>query len=695
MKNILEKSYLYTAVGLVFLLPIAFSPLSPNPWIPTKLLILVIGVGLMIILKALVTITDGKLTWSIGKFDFPVLLFGFVYLIGAYFKSPSKMEAFLIPGTATAAIGGSLLYFLINQLDKKGKKITTLSLFVSGIVFSLILLIALTGVFASAKGLPTYLQSKYFTPAGGYLPSAIFLFSVLPIGVMLFITEKNIAKKILLGTSSVVVAFAFMASIYRLMPGQQTQLRLPSTKTSWTIAVDSLKESPLMGVGPGNYLTAFNRYRPISFNNTDNWTIKFNTASSYFLTTIAETGMLGVAATILLLFVAIKFVRESISKKHEHLADKEMFGRLISALILLILMLVLPSTELLAVLLFFYLALVTTTSSTGFSLTTHSEVHLMGAAGKSISSRAPAIVLSLPVFIGVGLIFFRSFGLISAEYSFKKSLDFIANNQGVEAYSQLQKTIGQNPYDDRYHARYSQVNLAIANSMAATASQNNGQLSEEDRQRITQLIQQAIREARNTVIINPTRAGNWELLARTYQTIIPLAKGADTFASQSFAQAIALDPYNPNLRLARGGIHYAAGDYANAQQLFELAVRTKPDFANARYNLAFAYKQQNKLTEARTQLTQVMSLVDKNSNDYEVARKALEEIEAQIASKPVAETPPEESQNLVPPAESQEQILVPPVDLNETDAPPEPVVEENQGDASPSITPVLSPTINP
>jgi Flp pilus assembly protein TadD len=77
------------------------------------------------------------------------------------------------------------------------------------------------------------------------------------------------------------------------------------------------------------------------------------------------------------------------------------------------------------------------------------------------------------------------------------------------------------------------------------------------------------------------RAQNWEVLGRTYQSIIPLANGADGFAAQAYNQAIALDPINPQTRITLGGLYYAAKNYETASRVFELAELQSPIYTTS------------------------------------------------------------------------------------------------------------------
>ena len=218
----------------------------------------------------------------------------------------------------------------------------------------------------------------------------------------------------------------------------------------------------------------------------------------------------------------------------------------------------------------------------------------------------------------------------------------------------------QNPYVDRYHASLAQVEMAIATSIA-----NNKELTDTDRTNITQLISQAINEGKATVTLNQGRSGNWEILAQIYGNIMPFAQGADQFAIQTYTQAVALDPINPNLRIALGGIYYSLGRYDEAIDSFKLAIMTKPDYANSHYNLAIAYREKKDYDNAIAQMNTVLTLVTKDSPDYTLAQTTLADLEK---SKPAA-AKSTGTENLTPP-QKQETIIKPPIELPKEATPP-------------------------
>jgi tetratricopeptide (TPR) repeat protein len=113
-------------------------------------------------------------------------------------------------------------------------------------------------------------------------------------------------------------------------------------------------------------------------------------------------------------------------------------------------------------------------------------------------------------------------------------------------------------------------------------------------------------------------------LAGIYKQLIGVVDGTADWSYQAYQQAVVYDPTNPLTRLDMGGLLFAAQRYEEAGRVFEQVVRDKQDFANAWYNLAYADKALNKIDVAVADLQQAVSLVPKDSGDYEKANKELD-----------------------------------------------------------------------
>lgn len=610
MSKQIEKTRQLLTLGAVFLFPLIFAGAFTEAVNLPKLIALASLICLALITVAVQIYTTGKIKIAKSKFDIPVILVMLAYAISAVVQTPNKVEAFFLPGSGTLIISLGLLYFLINSIeDKKEIKYTLIA---SGVALSLLTIANFLGLFEKIPQLPLFAKTSTFNPTGDFLTASIFLATTIPFSIFFLIKEQELAKKLIFAFSLVFTLIAAGISIYTIFsPDKKNLPILPPLPTSWAVAVDTIRESPILGIGPGNYLTSFNRFRPNQNNtyNTDNlWQIKFGGASDWYLTVITETGLFGLIALIFLIATLAKTINKNLSIYKE---SRSMTIDIVSfpiLILLLITFLLIPASFVSILLVFVFL-----------SLNAHPKYSEL-----TIPANASARVIVSLILTGIILFLgFKARPIIQAEAKFKEANDALTQNDGKKSYDLLQQAINLNPYVDRYHAYFAQLNLGLARSISASTQDPKG-LTDDQKNTILQLIQQAIREGQNTVSLNPTRAGNWQVLANIYRAIIPYAQQADQFAVSTYNQAINLDPLDPNLRISLGGVYYSLGQYDNAVNAFQFAVYAKPDFANAYYNLSAAYAAKNDFDNAIAAMNQVVLIVPKDSNDAKQAQSDLD-----------------------------------------------------------------------
>lgn len=641
-----QKIFLYI---LILGLPLFVLTKFVDIFLLPKTLFLSTGVLVLVLLKTIESLFKGKIVFKKSKYNLPLIIIFLAFLLSPFLLQSNKIDAFFFPGSATYTMSAIVLFFVLNQ--RKDKKQFIFPIFLSGLLLSLSILFSQIGVFLKIPALPTFFKNPLFSPIGGLLPTAIYLAVLVPLGIHLIIEGKGALKKTFSVISLVLVLLALVLSILNILPGKQASPTLPDLNTSWNVAVNAIKESPLFGVGSGGYLVAFNRYRPVSYNLTDNWALKFTTSTNWYLTLVTEAGLVGVMGLLLLFSYILKDFLLS-------LKSKEFNWEKVSLVILAISLAFFPGSISLVLLFMILLAL--------FDKSKENKI-IIASNGKKASINLPSFIVSVPVLGLLILLIYLSIPVISAEAKVGNAIKALSLNNGLSAYNFMRDAIQTNPKVDRYHVSYSQINLALAQSLA---SQQN--LTEEDRNTLTLLIQQSIAESKSAVSISPLKASMWSNLGRTYRAILSFAQGADQFAIQSYRQAVSLDPVNPNLRISLGGLYYALGDYDNAIRAFELAALAKPDLANAYYNLSVALREKGEIEKAIEQMALVLSLVEKDSNDYETAKTELEKLEARIVKGE-----PDESENLVPPKETQ-QVVKPPIELPEDSNPPENIIEQTE-----------------
>lgn len=607
----------------------------PSPFYIPKEIFLSIIVSLALAASLVKSIIKGETKFSSGKFDVGVILLLLAYLLSSIFRTPNKMEAFFFPGITTFVALSAIFYLVANQLTKKGKNELFASLFVSGVILSVFVLFTKLGIFTKIPQLPAFMKDPTFNPSGATLQSIVYLASILPFGIVQIIKDKDLVKKVFFGVTSAIIIFSIIIVGVDILPGKPQAPLFPTWQTSWSITVDSLKESPIFGIGPGNYLSAFSIYRPISYNLSNLWQLRFTSANNYYFSLITEAGLIGLAAIVILL---LSIYRKSTSL----IKNKE--WEIISLLILVVALAFVPITPFLVFLLMALLAV--------FS---GSEEKISVIA----SNRVPSIIVASPIFLGIIALAIFGSRAVRAETTYQKSLEALTLNKAQDTYNYMIEAERLNPYVDRYHASLAQVEMALATSIS-----NKKDITDQDRTTITQLIQQAIAEGKATVTLNAGRSANWEILAQIYRSIMSFAEGADQYAISTYSQAVALDPIDPNLRISLGGIYYALGQYDKAVNAFQLAVAAKDDHANAHYNLAAAYAANKEYDNAIAEMNTVISLVNKDSEDYKIAQSALDQIKKQ---KPATV---ESTENLTTPEAMQETNIEPPITLPEEATPP-------------------------
>lgn len=424
--------------------------------------------------------------------------------------------------------------------------------------------------------------------------------------------------------------------------------------SSWSIATESLKYRPLQGVGIGNYLQAFNWWKPVTFNSQKNWLGVFNWGANLGMQVWTELGLVGLFMGIL---AVLAFKKD----------QKNQRGKLMVIMLALLLAL----TPINFVALWLLMWLVTKSINT-------KEVGVVLKAGDEGKNAGPAI---LAVVVSGVAIFAGYWGVrvLLGEVYLRNSLVAAAKNDGNGTYNLQIKAIGINPNNAEYRQIYSQTNMALAGAILAKTD-----LTDTDKEQASTLIQQAVREGKAAVALDGGNPLYWSNLATIYRQLVGTIEGAADWSFQAYSQAIALDPNNPNLKLDFGGLLYAAGMYEDASRIFEQVVTLKPDLANGWYNLAYSEKKLNKLGLAVNHLNQAVSLVPVDSGDYDKASKELadwkEEYEALVRQQEAAIEQAKEAETLkvpeaLPTQGVEERVNVPAEELEPPKVETTPTVE--------------------
>lgn len=669
---------------VLFLFPLFFLPITEEYFNLSKFYFLAFAILIILSLYILEILAFRKITFRKSWFDKPIILFLFSIVISVLVASPNKVEGLLEPVEgALMLVFLIILYFILMQQKDHHDKYLKILFYSAGITS----LTAIIFFFSPLGGrpLPTYLgflKNPEFSPLGTSLDQAAFLGFFSLWGILSFL--KNRQKTLLTLFTTILIVIGFSLSLYNLVkPLSSTQPKsaftksknqlslLPSFSVSWVSAVETLKNpvAAIFGVGPANFASVFTRAKSLDYNKGDTWNVAFNHSGSYILGLWAGTGLLGLLSfffLILHVFRSIYWSGHSLRPGHTKVEDSftklkikiSLSGEMLLFIYFLLVMLFIPAQSIVLFLFFVFLS-------------TLMEETADGQKAKVLSfdlDDQPAFYIGISV-IGI-LIIGASFYYLGrsylAEYYYKKSLDSYAAGDARKIYETQRQSILINPYIERFHITFANLNLLIAGQVA---SKKASKITTQDRTNITQAIQAAIAEGKAAVSLNPQKAGNWESLAMIYRNILNVAQGADVWTISSFQRAILADPFNPLLRLNLGGVYYGKGQFDEAIKLFEEAVNLKSDWPNSQYNLAWSYFQQKEYAKAASTMQTVLNLIDPASNDYKKAQNELNDFKKKlVAEKEATPQNPSTQENLTLPT-TPEPVISPKINLPEEASP--------------------------
>jgi hypothetical protein len=690
--EVLQTVITALTVALVFAVPIFFLPFTTEFYLFNKFALLVFGTAVMLLLWTLTFVVKKKVRITLSPFFLPVLAFAVISIVSTALVDPSKTDA--IYGQTTLITAFSLMFIITSSVLKSEKALSKLFfvLELSGLLLVIFAIVSFTGL-GDVIYPVEFMKNEWWSPMGAPLNLFLFLLVLFPLALVRGLKNKQVSSLII----SVVLLVGLVVSGIQLLPGRDTSPNFLPQKAGWDIALEVFKNSPFLGTGPEGFNEAYTRFRPISMNlNDDLWATRFSQSSNTYLHILTTTGILGILAFIWLIFLVVKYASGHLLNPAKRQTDATPLS--VSLLVISAAMLLVPPS----IVLFFMFFVLLSMYTVNLKATNHPKINdavLSLAAMQTVSPNASdgkvegqilPWVLFLPSVVLVAATFYFGVKAYASEVVFRNALISVRDNQGGTAYNQLIRAINLNPRTERYHRTYSQVNLALANAIAG----KEGELTEKDRNDVAQLIQQAIREAKNAVALNPQNVANWENLAQTYRQLIGIAQNADQWTIATYIQAIQLDPNNPNLRIQLGGVFLVLKDLPRAQTQFSQAIALKQNLANAHYNLANVLKQQNDIVNAVREMERVLALVKPDTDDYIRAEQELQDLRGQLTATQQQQLQQErqtQTGELNTPQPLPSPRISPPIELPEESGPNVPA---NQEVAQPTVQPTPVPTVN-
>ena len=665
-------------VGLAFLMPVFFLPLTTEYFEFNKLALLTVSTLIMLILWGFKMFINKSVFVTRSNLDLPLFAFTGIVILATIFSIHPESSIFGSQGrwfpSLSAIISLIAMYYVIaSNVDNKNFIKYSLIAYISGVSVSSF--VSLLSYFNIYLGSETYLQIQNFTTTGSATTTSILAVTAFASAVSLMLNDSNFLKKslflaaailnlvvaLLLGTVAtwavLAVAVLGLALFNNVQKVKETKVHIligagmvgalvllaivPATRSfvisedypqeikleaaeSWSIVSSVLRDAPILGTGPSTFYLNFPRYRPASLNEGDFWNVRYDKPYSEAFNVIGSYGILGI---LIVGFVVLRISKFLLSVKIHQDESAGVLGALaISAFGILISLAFTYATALNSFVLFFFLALISayialnrnssSSEQVQLSLAMFSSVAFIGSLTDQNNARKESFhyFAILPIAAMVFAGGYYGYINYAGEYYMRSSINASNANDAQLTYELQARAIQINPRRDSYHNTFAQTNILIANGIA-----ENETLSEEETETIRALIAQSIQSSRiATEVLNPLNVNGWEIRASIYRTLIGVADDAADWSARSYNNALRLDPTNPRLRLDLGGIYFSNENYLEAANLYRQAVQLKSDYANGRYNFAQALKALEAYEDAKRELEIVKTLVRDNPEDVEL-----------------------------------------------------------------------------
>ncbi len=624
--NLAHDIYSWLLVVFTVLLPLLVLPITSNFIGQTKLLLIFI---MLISTAGLFLFNSFKeQSWKvvISPLTLPLFIFAMAVL-GSTFLTQNYPVKNLV-GMGGAYLGFALLPLLGGALaNKKLSRMMVPTVAIAGALLSLSSLLQMVGygptqLINAVTGfeLPS---SLLFNLSGSSLIATEFI-ALATLGVIIKIIKSK--KITTLDTLTLpVLVLGLGLHIWSMLPGQVAEMVLAPFSASWSVALDSLRapRSALIGQGPEAYVNTFARFRPDWLNSDRYWQVNFGAGRGLPLTMLVQLGFIGLISWLM---IAVKFF---VNKNEEVRFKDSPISWMLGAAFLL--QLIFPPSYVLlglqAILIVAWIA----EFKDEFSVLKLRALNAQVDGGRRqtqsftkanrwitlITNGILAMCLVLVTYL-LGRTWLSFYRIYQANQAYLE-------NDGVAVYNAQRQAVFLNPYLDSHRRSYALTNLQLA-----TALSNKTDITEQEQQQVSQLIQQAVTEANSATQIDPQDYRNWSVLAQIYQELISSAEEADQWAVNAYVQAIQNSPSNPLLRIQLGNILFNQEKVQQAVNLYQQAVNLKPDFAAGYYHLGKALRAGKQLDTAKQSWQQALQLLDRESEDYQQLQQLMATLEEEI-----------------------------------------------------------------
>lgn len=359
-------------------------------------------------------------------------------------------------------------------------------------------------------------------------------------------------------------------------------------KVVWTGALKVWQRYPILGSGVETFAYSYYKDRPLEHNTLSEWDFLYNKAHNEFLNILATTGVVGLGTYLFLLGAWSWYVlKHSLFTQTQRQPEKPL---LMLALLAGVASVTVSnffgfSTVMVSVLLFLYMAV---------SCVLESDAEQFPKLKQPTGLQISGLIVTGIVALALLVLITRYW---NADKSYAQAQAYFNAGQFIPGVQSLSAAITLAPseplYYDELSLAYSQYALQLAETGQATAA--------------AQAAETANAASEMALTLNPHHLNFYKSRARLFITLSALDPAYLEAAVRTLEIAREKAPTDPKLPYNIGLISFAQGDAERGFAALHKTIEMKPNYLQAREQLAAQYEQAGKLPEAIEQLEYIQT----------------------------------------------------------------------------------------
>lgn len=566
LSSLFSKLYQYTTVLIVIGTPLFFLP--KTGFAPDVTYYITMSILISVALFSYVVSAFITRSWqTISRLEFvSYFIFSVAVILSALF-SKNPMNAFFgdffDASTSVSLLTLPAVIYLVRSLPEQSrhklKMLMSALLSISALIFVSVLMY---------NGALTSFLKQVFSGFSSSISFAVYL-GLFGTGCIFFVFKGKILKrnKIAIG----ITGLLFFA--WALALSSQDGVR-PNFTSSVIVGKNVMINEGIFGIGGGNFVRAWQLYRPQTVIDSQYFGYDFSNGSSLVTTLFVTVGLLG-ALSFLLLVLSSLYTTIVTYRQNKEGQEHFILGFLSLTLVYFVVISVIVPLS------YGMLVLWMVIAGLGLGKTKLTEYH---PSKKIAFLMIPlASILLLNSFVTINKV--RAFSLYNSSQTTTKAEDSSVF---------LAKAIALYPYDGFYRVQVENIIQLNRNLVSKPATDQEALKTE-----YLHNAQSAVDAALLAVKLNPSNYQNYVSLGRAYELAVPFEKeGAFDRAKKSYQEAVKLYPENPFLYVMLARLESSAGTKEGVRQSLGEALKKKQNFTDALYLMSQLEASESKVDEA-------------------------------------------------------------------------------------------------